>query len=132
MKNNKIHKLILLISGLIGAGFGAVILLIPVPFYATNGIELSGNISMLNEIRAAGGGLLACGIFIMSGAFNAKLTFTATVIATLIYLSYGLSRILSMTIDGMPVEGLIMASALEIVVGLICVYALLGYRKSEH
>jgi hypothetical protein len=128
-KNTKILKAVLLISGLIAAGVGGTILSMPVAFYATYGIELDGNISLLNEVRAPGGALLASGILIMSGAFVSKLTFTSAVVATLLYLPYGLSRILSMTIDGIPAEGLVQAAGLEMAIGLICVFALAKYRE---
>lgn len=129
MQNLKVLKIILFISGLIAAGVGGTILFMPVPFYATNSIELAGNISLLNETRASGGALLASGILIMIGAFFAKLTFTSAVLSTLLYLSYGLSRILSMAIDGVPAEGLVQAAVLEIVIGIVCVFALAKYSK---
>ena len=112
-------------------GFGAAILFMPVAMAALNGIELGGQISLLNETRAPGGALLASGILVMSGAFLAKLTFTSAVVSALVYLSYGLSRILSIAIDGMPAEGLVQVAVLEIVTGLVCVFALVKYRDIE-
>lgn len=131
MTNSKILKTILFISGLIATGVGGAILIMPVGFYALNGIDFATDINLLNETRAPGGALLASGILIMSGAFVAKLAFTATVISIVLYLSYGLSRILSIVIDGMPVEGLVQAAVLEIVIGLACVLALVAYRENE-
>lgn len=129
MKDSKVLKTILFVSGLVATGVGIAILFMPVAFYAGNGIELGGNIGLLNEIRAPGGALLAVGILIISGAFVAKLTFTSVVISMLMYLAYGISRILSMVIDGMPTEGLVNAAVLEIIIGLLSVFALLKYRE---
>lgn len=131
MKNSKVLKTILIISGLIASGIGAAILFAPVAFYATYGIELGSNFSLLNEIRAPGGALLASGILIMSGAFMDKLAFTSVLVSTLLYLSYGLSRVMSIAIDGVPAEGLVQAAVLEIVIGLACVFALLKYRRKQ-
>lgn len=131
MKNSKALKALLLISGLIGAGIGGTILFMPAAFYAASGIELGGNISLLNEIRASGGTLLASGLLIMSGTFVVTLTFISTLVAALLYLSYGLSRLMSMAIDGMPDAGLTAAAALEIVIGLVCVLALIKLRANE-
>jgi len=131
MKTSKALKTILLISGLIASAIGATILFAPDAFYASYGIELGGNLSLLNEIRASGGALLTSGLLIMSGAFVDKLTYTATVVSTLLYLSYGLSRIMSIAIDGMPVEGLIQAAALELIIGLVCIFALVKYSVTE-
>ena len=131
MKNSKVLKIILIISGLIASGIGAAILFAPVAFYATYGIEIGTNVSLLNEIRALGGALLAIGILIMSGAFVDKLALTAAVVSTLLYLSYGLSRVMSIVIDGMPVEGLVQVAVLEIVIGLACIFALVKYRGKQ-
>lgn len=129
MKNSKVLKIILFISGLIAIGVGASILTIPVSFYAINNINIEGNINLLNEIRASGGALLASGIVITLGSFMANLTFTSTVIASFLYLSYGLSRILSMIIDGMPAEGLVQAVILELIIGLVCIFSFVKYIK---
>jgi hypothetical protein len=131
MKNSKVLKTILIISGLIASIIGAAILFIPVDFYAINGIALGSNPNLLNEIRAPGGALLASGILIISGAFIEKLTFSAIVISTSIYLSYGLSRILSISIDGVPAEGLVQATVLELLIGLACAAALIKFRGKQ-
>jgi hypothetical protein len=129
MKNSNVLKTVLIISGLVLTGIGGAILCIPEAFFATNGIDLGENISLVNEIRAPGGALLASGMVIMLGAFVAKLTFTSAVISIVMYLSYGLSRMLSIAIDGMPAEGLVVATVLEILIGLVGVFALLKYRE---
>ncbi len=86
---------------------------------------------MLNEVRAPGGALLACGLVVMVGAFLRQLTFTSTVLATLVYLSYGLSRVLSIVADGMPADLLIQVTVLEVVIGLICAFALIRFREVQ-
>ena len=131
MKNSIVLKVILVISGLIGVVVGGAILLMPVAFHATSGIELGGNISLLNEIRAPGGALLASGLLILSGAFLTELTFTSIVLSTLLYLSYGLSRIVSMVADGKPAETLIQAAVLEIIIGMVCAFVLVRFRKKR-
>ncbi|WP_299871780.1 DUF4345 domain-containing protein [uncultured Cocleimonas sp.] len=128
MKNLKVLKIVLFISGLIAAAIGGAIVVIPIAFYSTYSIELGGNVALLNEIRASGGALLVTGILIISGAFFTRMTFTSIVISTLLYLSYGLSRMLSMVIDGMPSEGFVQSAALEIVIGLVCVFYLVKYQ----
>ena len=131
MKNSKVLKVILFISGLIAIGIGATILIVPVEFYASSGINLNGDISLLNEIRASGGMILVIGLIIMSGVFVTRLTYTATFISMLLYLTYGLSRVLSIIIDGMPVDALVQVVVLEIVIGLVCAFAFVKYRVKE-
>jgi len=131
MKNSKLLNATLILSGLVAAGIGGAILFMPAAFHATNGIELGGNTSLLNEVRAPGGALLACGMLIVSGAFVASLTFTSLVVSSLLYLSYGLSRILSMVVDGFPVEGLVQATAFEMVIGMVCFATLVRCKNCE-
>jgi hypothetical protein len=131
MRNKTALKTLLVISGLILVGVGGAILFMPVGFYATSGIDLGGNLSLLNEIRPPGGALLASGIIIISGAFMLQLTFTSLVLSVLLYLSYGLSRLFSMAIDGIPHTTFVMATGLEMILGLLGVIALIRYREKE-
>jgi hypothetical protein len=129
MQNSILLKLILVMAGLIGAIVGAGMLFAPVPFHSSTGIELGDNISLLNEMRTAGGALLAGGLFILAGAFFAKITFSAAIMATLLYLAYGFSRVYSIAVDGAPDEAVYLVMTLEIFVGLICVWALARFRE---
>lgn len=129
MKHSRVLKSILLLSGFIAAGIGGAILFIPETFHALNGIELAGQVNLLSEVRAPGGALLVCGLLIMSGAFFPGLAFTSAVLSALLYLSYGLARVLSMSFDGIPAEGLVQATVLELTIGFLCLFALLKYRQ---
>ncbi len=73
--------------------------------------------------------LLADGVLIFTGAFMSQLTFISMVLATLLFLSYGLSRFASMVVDGMPVNSLIEAGIVEVLVGLFCLFCLWKYRN---
>lgn len=70
-------------------------------------------------------------MLIISGAFVSELTFTAALISTVLYLSYGSSRILSMAIDGMPADWLVQIAAGEIAIGLMCGLALSRHRSAS-
>ena len=132
MKSLRILKTVLFVSGLIAMGVGGAILFAPETFHANNGIELGNSISLLNEVRASGGALLTIGALIMLGAFVAKLTFSSVVVSSLLYLSYGSSRILSMAVDGMPAQGLVQVAVLELVIGLVCVFVYANSRRYLH
>ena len=132
MKNSKVLKVILFISGLVAISVGGAILIMPESFYAASGISLNGNVSLLNEIRASGGMIFVVGVIIMAGVYVAKLTYAATIISILLYLTYGLSRLMSMAIDGIPAEALIQAVILEIIIGLLCVFAFMKYNLKDN
>ncbi len=121
------RKIVLLVAGALLALIGTFIIASPVDFYAANSIELGADVSLLNELKAPAGFLLAAGAFIIAAIFVRRLTDTAMLLAAMIYLSYAGSRFASMLIDGTPAAGLVQAAVLEAVVGLVCL-ALLLYR----
>ncbi len=131
MKNSKVFKSILFICGVIFAGVGGAILLAPEAFHGANGLELGRNASLLSEIRAPGGALLASGVLVVLGAFVPRIAFTSAVVSALLFLSYGTARVLSMALDGMPAVGLVQATILEISLGMMCVFALVKYREDR-
>ena len=131
MKNLKIFKTVLFLAGLIAAIVGAGSLFMPIAFNANQGIVFGENVNQQNEIREAGGALLASGIFIMIGAFVVSLRFSAAILATLLYLSYSLSRGVSIMIDGMPSLELVQIAVFELVVGLACAFVLLKYKQRD-
>ncbi|KYF58308.1 hypothetical protein BE08_23280 [Sorangium cellulosum] len=131
VQRSRVVTVVLFIAGLVLLGIGGATLLAPVAFHATNGVELGDSRSLLSETRAAGGSLLGAGALIMLGAFVSRLTFTATVVAAVTYVSYGLSRLLSMAVDGMPAQGLVLATVVELVIGLSCAASLVWRREGE-
>ncbi len=120
-------KALLLLTGLVGIGIGGAILFEPVAFHATSGITVPADKSLLSELRAAGGALLAVGLVVVLGAFVARLTFTALTFATVLYLSYGASRVTSMILDGLPSSTLLAVTAFELGVGLVCAMVLVRH-----
>ncbi len=122
-------RVILFISGLIAAGIAVTILVAPEAFYAGYGIEVGSNATLANEIKAPAGALLVAGLFMFAGVFRPRFAKTALITATAIYLSYGLARIVSIAIDGLPHSGMVGAAAIEIVIGTICLLTLLSARR---
>lgn len=129
MKNSVLTKTTLLIAGGIGVLVGIATLFMPEVLHATSGITLESTPSLLNETRAPGGAILAFGILIVFGAFISRLTFPALLISTVLYLSYGVARIYSMAIDGLPDKELVQVCAFEIAIGLVCLFALERFAK---
>jgi len=122
---------LLVAAGLILLAVGAAILLAPVSFHASGGVELSPDPSLLSEIRAPGGSLAAFGALMVTGAFVRRLTAISALGGTLIYLSYGLSRVFGMAVDGVPSGQLVGVTVLELAVGLACAGAAFKLAKAE-
>lgn len=117
---NRLTTVFLFISGLLLLVIGGSILLIPQAFHLVgNGIVLGDDPNLLSEIRAPGGLLAGSAVLILIGAFRSNLRSLAVVLTVLVYGSFGLARLLSLTFDGMPSAGLVVATVIELVVAAI-------------
>lgn len=122
-------RVTLFLSGLVAVAIAATILIAPDMFYAGYGIEVGGNATLANELKAPAGALLVSGLLMFAGAFRSGLTVVSLATATAVYLSYGLGRVLSIAIDGLPHSGMVSAAVIEIVIGAICLVTLLRARR---
>ncbi len=129
MQPSKVVKVVLINAGLTLLIIGLWILSSPQGFYAANAIELGNNINLFSEVRAPAGALLVFGLLLVVGAFIRALSFAAALSGSLLYLSYAAARALSVAVDGLPGEGLIVAGVVELLFGLACAYVLLKYHK---
>ena len=129
MQKSPFLTAVLCISGLVAIAIATMILTSPVNFYAANHIDINGNVNLLSEIRAPAAALLAIGILLLTGAFMSQLTFTATILSTVFYLAYGVSRVASMVIDGIPTHSLIWAAIVELTLGLGSLFCCWRYQR---
>lgn len=119
MKKSNILKAYLIVSGLLLTFIGGATLFIPVQMKGSAGIDIAGNSSVINDVRAASALLLAFALIIVSGAFVKRLTYASSLITFVLFLSLGAGRVISILVDGMPVDGLVKATGLELVLGIV-------------
>ena len=131
MKESKILQVILFLAGLLILVVGSATLFFPLEFSAKHGVNLAQDVSLFNDIRGLGGLMLASGLIIISGAFIKKMSFTASVVGSVMYLTFAMARIISIVLDGLPAEGLVKATVVETVVGLVVLAAFIKYRELE-
>ena len=131
LNGSNMVKLILLVSGLVAVGIAGTILLAPEVFYAGYGIEVAGDMTLVNELKAPAGVLLAAGLLMFAGIFRTDLVKVSLTTASVVYLSYGLARLSSMTMDGLPDSGLVSAAGVELGIGAVCLLALLRARDNN-
>lgn len=121
---------LLLASGLIATGIAATILAAPDPFYAGFGIDVGSNASLANELKAPAGTLLVAGLLMLVGVVKPRYAVTSLAVGSVIYLSYGLTRLLSIAVDGFPHGALVSAAMLELALGAVCLMGLVRLRIS--
>lgn len=130
MRQTLILKAVLLIAGGTATALGTMILFMPHAFYAGYQIDPGTDPNLLNEMKSPTLALIGAGLFILSGIIVPRLTRPAIITATALYLSYGLSRLISTALDGPPSPALLTATATELLIGLVCLFALWRYRTT--
>ncbi|HAE93298.1 DUF4345 domain-containing protein [Hyphomonas atlantica] len=123
-------RILLAVSGTTGLAIGLAVLFQPHAFLASSGISLGTDASLLSEIRAPGGLLLLCSLVALGGAIRHNLMQTGLVFSALIYSTYGLSRLVSIVLDGMPSHSLQLATFIELAIGALSLFALLQHKKA--
>lgn len=118
-----LQKIALGIAGLTALSIGAFILIAPHAFYASYGIVLDPNPSLLSELRAPGAGLAAFGAMMLAGIARSSLRQSAAVAALTVFLAFPAGRVLGLMADGVPSSGILGALALEVGIAALCLYA---------
>ena len=84
--------------------------------------------SAFSEIPA--GMLVVAGLIILTSLWITHLRPYAWFLAALIYLSYGIARVVGFGIDGMPHASIVSAAVIEIILGMISLAMLKGAARS--
>ena len=128
MKNSKAVKTFLMLSSAIGLYVGVGLLFFPVSFQAQSQIVLGDNISLLSDTRAPGAAIFFSSTLILQGVFRERWSYISLLLSSLIFLSYGIGRMLSLLLDGFPAQGLFVAMIIELLLG---VWGLILLRKQK-
>ncbi|MFY0598570.1 MAG: DUF4345 domain-containing protein [Cyclobacteriaceae bacterium] len=127
MEKSKLVKALLVVSGMIGMGIGGALLFAPVAFEASVGVSLGRDINLLSELRAPGGMIVIAGVLIMLGVFISRMTPISVFLSCLFYLSFGLSRVVGMILDGIPNQSILTSAIIEMVIGLLSLLVLVNH-----
>jgi hypothetical protein len=122
------------VSGITAFGIGAAILTAPHAFYASYGITLAADPSLLSELRAPAAGLAALGSLILAGLWKAALAPLSVTLALTVFLAFPAGRLLGLAIDGVPSDGILGALAIEVVIAAFCLFAFrrrLGFARVQ-
>ena len=126
MTLTKLERTTLWISGLTAVGIGGMITFAPHSFYASYGIVIGEDPSLLSELRAPGAGLATLGIMMLLGIWRSALAQLAVAATLIVFLAFPAGRLIGLALDGMPSVGIVGALVLEIAIAALCVFA---FRK---
>jgi hypothetical protein len=69
------------------------------------------------------------GLIVLLGAFIQRLSYTSIIAAIVLFLSFGIARLIGFGLDGNPGEGVIQGMIIEFVLGFIAIFAFFKYRE---
>lgn len=124
-------RMLLLLAGVLLLAIGAAILFQPHAFFAANEVTLGNQPNLLSEVRAPGGLLIGSAIVILLGAFRQNITLHALMLAAMVYGLYGISRVASIVLDGLPAASLIGAMVVEVIIGALCLFSIRYLNTSQ-
>ena len=129
MKNSKVLNGGLIFLGVLLTGLGGWRLLDPIAFFANSGLVLNNQSGLLNEARATGGVVVGFGILILLGAVKHEFAFTSTLSAIVLFLGFGIARVVGFVFDGDIQPMLIQGVIFEFIFGLFGVFLLIKYKE---
>lgn len=118
-----LEKVALGIAGLTALGIGGFILVAPHTFYASYGITLGDDASLLSELRAPAAGLLTLGALMLAGIWRSAMAQLAVAATLVVFLAFPTGRLIGLVVDGFPSGGIIGALVLEIAIAVLCIVA---------
>lgn len=129
MTLTRLQNFTLGLAGITSFGIGAFILLAPHAFYASYGITVGTDASLLSELRAPGAGLAAFGGIMLAGIVRPALASAAMVSALTVFLAFPFGRVVGLVLDGTPSANILGALGLEVAIAAVCVFAFAPRRQ---
>lgn len=123
MTLNTHEKIALGISGLTAIGIGGMITIAPHTFYASYGVALGENPSLLSELRAPAACLTTLGVLMLLGIWRSTMAQLAVASTLIVFLAFPVGRFIGLVIDGMPSSGIIGALLIEVAIAALCLFA---------
>jgi hypothetical protein len=124
-----VNRVLLGMGALTALILASAILFLPGPFYAGYGIDPGGQVSLLNELKAPALVIMSLGVLQSIALFVPARLRLGLGAGLLLYLGFGLSRVVAMAIDGLPSAGLVLVALVELALGLAFGAALLWQRR---
>jgi hypothetical protein len=117
--------------GVIGLAIGGSILFIPDQFQANANIVYPSNPSLYSEVRAPGAFLALLSGGILAAVFVRAWRLYALFVIGAINIAYGLGRVVSIVLDGMPSSTILIAMSVEFLAAMIAIYLVMIYQREQ-
>ncbi|MEL6858499.1 MAG: DUF4345 domain-containing protein [Pseudomonadota bacterium] len=108
-------------SGAILTLIGGALMFAPKAFLETSHVFIDRDPGLMSELTAPSGVLIITGAFMILAAIKLRFANPALSIGAIVYGSYGVGRLISMVLHGLPSESLITATAVELAVAALLI-----------
>lgn len=106
-------------AGVIALLIGGTLMASPKAFLEMSHVFVDTDPNLMSEMTAPGGVLILTGILLLVGAVRLRFANLALIIGAVIYGSYGISRLVSMALHGLPSDSLIAATVIELAIAAL-------------
>jgi hypothetical protein len=122
----------LAVSGAILVAIGTWIMAAPAVFLATSEVIVEQDAGLFSEMTAPSGMLVIVGAFMIFSAIKARLANLGLAAGTLVYGSYGFSRLVSQYLHGTPSDSLVVVMYFELAAAALLVVLNLKSHAANH
>jgi len=122
---------VLILSGALLGLIGGALLVSPIAFLAMSHVAIDNDPGLLSELTAPSVILILTGALQILGAFRIRFANLALSAGAIVYGSYGLGRLMSMALHGMPSQSLIVAAVVELAVAAVLVALRLNAQRQR-
>lgn len=113
-----ITRTVLAGAGALLGTIGGALMFAPKAFLETSHVFIDRDPGLMSELTAPSGMLIIASALMILGAFKLRFANLALLIGAIVYGSYGLGRLVSMVLHGLPSESLITATVIEFAVAV--------------
>ena len=122
-------RAVLALSGALLGSIGGAILVSPTAFLAMSHVVIDNDPGLLSELTAPSVMLILTGALMILGALRTRFANLALSAGALVYGSYGVGRLVSMALHGLPSQSLIVAAVVELAVAAVLVALRLNAQR---
>ena len=117
-------------AGAIGGLIGGALMFTPRAFLEMSQVFVERDPNLMSEITAPSGVLLISAAYLVFGAIKLRFARQALLIGAVIYGSYGVARLIGMSLHGVPSGSLVAAMIVEIAIAVLL--GALGLTSRSH
>ena len=130
--NGVVVRMALMGSGVLIGTIGGALMLAPTKFLEMSHVFVNRDPGLMSELTAPTGVLLITSALMILGAANLRFANLALAVGAIVYGSYGIGRLVSMLLHGMPSASLVAAMWIELgIAGLLITLKLLNSYNAQ-